>query len=233
MSIFNKVIGYTSSNVNLSSVDNTRLFIDQEPHIHEVLVDTETKQLSLSEISINGMPHSHVLGLVNNTTQSTISFGHYHNLNVPNLFFQFINGKSGLFSYDTEDAPISDGATVVNELNCFLKNQIKEAIFGNSIRANQVTLERLERERALNWPNIHPEDYCHICGHENPSWYVDRTVWLFATKTWASETGREGICCPTCFQKLLEKELETTICPDKKVTLEIVVKGARSQLQVE
>ena len=65
----------------------------------------------------------------------------------------------------------------------------------------------IDEQRSQGWPDIHPEDYCHICGHANPVWYVDdREVWLAATESWAKETGREGICCPRCFQRMLDRE---------------------------
>lgn len=62
-----------------------------------------------------------------------------------------------------------------------------------------------DRQRALGWPDFHPEDYCHKCGAANPSWYAERDAWEVATKEWAKETGREGICCPGCFAEMHEE----------------------------
>lgn len=62
--------------------------------------------------------------------------------------------------------------------------------------------DEIERQRAVGWPEIHPEDFCHRCGMENMLWAAEREEWLKATKAWAAETGREGICCPQCFADL-------------------------------
>lgn len=65
---------------------------------------------------------------------------------------------------------------------------------------------RIEEQRAQGWPDMHPEDYCHRCGNRNPSWFVStREQWLAGTQAWAAETGREGICCPTCFEEIWEE----------------------------
>jgi hypothetical protein len=58
------------------------------------------------------------------------------------------------------------------------------------------------RQRELGWPDFHPEDYCHRCGVEFESWFCDRETWLQATSRWAAETGRDGICCVTCFSEM-------------------------------
>lgn len=60
----------------------------------------------------------------------------------------------------------------------------------------------IAEQRTLGWPDIHPEDYCHLCGGRNLAWHVDRELWLVATAKWAAETGREGICCPSCFARM-------------------------------
>jgi hypothetical protein len=80
-----------------------------------------------------------------------------------------------------------------------------------------VSPEYITRQRTLNWPDIHPEDYCHRCGQRNPSWYAEAEDWRIATARWSSETGREGICCPTCF---IEMHDEAT--PDVFVTWRLV-----------
>lgn len=72
------------------------------------------------------------------------------------------------------------------------------------IRAARVEPAFIRTQRALGWPDIHPEDYCHKCGEENFTWVTDRETWLVATKAWAEQTGREGICCPRCFAEMYE-----------------------------
>ncbi len=49
----------------------------------------------------------------------------------------------------------------------------------------------------------HPENYCHLCGGKNISWYVDNELWNEVTK---SEIIPGGICCPLCFVKMAEKK---------------------------
>lgn len=67
-----------------------------------------------------------------------------------------------------------------------------------------VELHEIEQQRSLGWPDFHPEDYCHKCGVDFESWYTDRETWLTATAAWAAETGREGICCISCFVQMYE-----------------------------
>lgn len=67
-----------------------------------------------------------------------------------------------------------------------------------------VTPEYVAEQRELGWPDIHPEDYCHRCGARNTLWYSSREDWLIATVLWATETGREGILCVTCFAGMHE-----------------------------
>ena len=70
----------------------------------------------------------------------------------------------------------------------------------------------IAQQRELGWPGMHPEDFCHLCGLRNPIWFVSRKDWLIGTTKWAAETGREGICCPTCFQGMYETAIgHTTI----------------------
>jgi len=70
--------------------------------------------------------------------------------------------------------------------------------------AQVVTAEWIKSQRDAGWPDMHPEDYCHLCGARNPSWCVDREDWVTATEAWAAQTGREGICCPGCFATMHE-----------------------------
>lgn len=63
----------------------------------------------------------------------------------------------------------------------------------------QVEPSYILEQRRLGWPDIHPEDYCHRCGVSFDPWFTDRETWLAGTSVWSKETGREGICCMTCF----------------------------------
>ena len=60
-----------------------------------------------------------------------------------------------------------------------------------------------ERIKELEGDKEHPENYCHLCGGKNISWYVDNELWNEVTK---SEVIPGGICCPLCFVKLAEKK---------------------------
>lgn len=58
----------------------------------------------------------------------------------------------------------------------------------------QVTLDEIAEQRSLGWPDFHPEDYCHRCGHRNAgSWSVDSVLW---NKAVGDPT---PILCPSCF----------------------------------
>lgn len=71
-----------------------------------------------------------------------------------------------------------------------------------------VTPQYIKLQRTLDWLDIHPEDFCHKCGAINPLWYTTREQWIFATQSWAELTGREGICCPTCFFEMFNESVE-------------------------
>jgi hypothetical protein len=73
------------------------------------------------------------------------------------------------------------------------------------LRPMMVNPAWIEEQRELGWPDMHPEDFCHICGIRNPTWFISRKDWLIGTLEWAIKTGREGICCPTCFQEMYEE----------------------------
>lgn len=68
--------------------------------------------------------------------------------------------------------------------------------------------EEIIRQRELNWPDFHPEDFCHRCGRRNPTWFTDQPTWLAATSERAVETGHEGIYCPSCFVDLYHQQIE-------------------------
>lgn len=67
----------------------------------------------------------------------------------------------------------------------------------------RVDPEWIKAQRKQGWPDMHPEDYCHRCGNQNPMWCTDRDTWLTATEAWATETGREGICCFDCLAQMM------------------------------
>lgn len=68
-----------------------------------------------------------------------------------------------------------------------------------------VTIEEIDRQRSLGWPDFHPEDYCHRCGGKNPtSWFVDSDRWNIAFGP-PDQHPYNGIVCPGCFVLLHEK----------------------------
>lgn len=65
--------------------------------------------------------------------------------------------------------------------------------------------EEIIRQRALGWPDFHPEDFCHRCGRRNvTSWGADAEAWKVATRN--RERGTADILCPSCFVVLHEQE---------------------------
>lgn len=72
-----------------------------------------------------------------------------------------------------------------------------------------VTPQHILDQRTAGWPDMHPEDFCHICGTQNMSWAATRADWLAATTPWAEATGREGICCPQCFAEMYTENTGT------------------------
>jgi len=76
---------------------------------------------------------------------------------------------------------------------------------------NSVTIEEIDQQRELGWPDFHPEDYCHKCGGKNiPSWHVDSDRFNLAF-------GRHdmhpynGIVCPGCFVVAHEEATGLTV----------------------
>lgn len=65
-------------------------------------------------------------------------------------------------------------------------------------KVSNVRLVEIRAQRELGWPDFHPEDFCHRCGHRNiSSWSVDDALW--------NEVLRPGeIVCPQCFVGLWE-----------------------------
>lgn len=73
-----------------------------------------------------------------------------------------------------------------------------------ALRASrELNKQQAERIKELEGDKEHPENYCHLCGGKNISWYADNELWNEVTK---SETILGGICCPLCFVKMAEKK---------------------------
>jgi len=67
-----------------------------------------------------------------------------------------------------------------------------------------VTINEIDAQRELGWPDFHPEDFCHRCGNRNISWSVDSDRFNVAmgrhyTHRW------NGIICIACFVELHEQ----------------------------
>ena len=63
--------------------------------------------------------------------------------------------------------------------------------------------EEIVRQRSLKWPDFHPEDFCHRCGHRNITWYVmDAEAWQIAVRNQPRLVSE--ILCPVCFALLYE-----------------------------
>jgi hypothetical protein len=60
----------------------------------------------------------------------------------------------------------------------------------------------IHRQRSLGWPDFHPEDFCHRCGHRNIVWYANPDDWALATAE--LPRGVLEILCPSCFVTLRE-----------------------------
>lgn len=61
------------------------------------------------------------------------------------------------------------------------------------------------RQRALGWPDFHPEEFCHQCGGRNVrSWFTQLDLWNAAT----THVDRHdlAILCPQCFTEAWEEE---------------------------
>lgn len=69
--------------------------------------------------------------------------------------------------------------------------------------SGRVTLEYIEAQRIANFPDMHPEDYCHRCGGRNVTWYAPQDIWQEAVK-YQLQRGISGICCPSCLVQMHE-----------------------------
>lgn len=73
--------------------------------------------------------------------------------------------------------------------------------------AQRVDLAEIDAQRVAGWPNFHPEDYCHRCGHRNVSWYTNNSTWDPVMRGgdpngWGE--WQEIVCVP-CFTELAER----------------------------
>lgn len=68
-----------------------------------------------------------------------------------------------------------------------------------------VSIEEIDAQREMGWPNFHPEKYCHRCGGMNvSSWYVDSDRFNAALGH-PNDHEYNGIVCPGCFVQLHEE----------------------------
>lgn len=62
--------------------------------------------------------------------------------------------------------------------------------------------DEIPRQRARGWPDFHPEDFCHRCGHRNPVWCID--------DRWPFDTLEDTILCPSCFARQTGRPIDVT-----------------------
>lgn len=77
-----------------------------------------------------------------------------------------------------------------------------------------VTPAEIVRQRQLGWPDFHPEDFCHVCGHRNAApWSAPAAEWS------AVVDGHGGIFCPSCFTTLYAAATDDDrVCWELRVT---------------
>jgi hypothetical protein len=63
--------------------------------------------------------------------------------------------------------------------------------------------EEIGRQRAMGWPDFHPEDFCHRCGRRNPVWSGDLRDWRIATEQ--RPRGVLDILCPSWIRDAAER----------------------------
>lgn len=57
-------------------------------------------------------------------------------------------------------------------------------------------------QRSTGWPDIHPEDYCHLCGTRNvKAWHAPLDLWAAVRDQFPPS----GIVCPQCFTEAVER----------------------------
>jgi hypothetical protein len=65
--------------------------------------------------------------------------------------------------------------------------------------ADSIDPANIPDQRAKNWPDWHPEKYCHRCGQPNINWYADSAIWNEV------HGGSGPIWCPVCFARAYEQ----------------------------
>ena len=83
-----------------------------------------------------------------------------------------------------------------------------------------VTLEEIERQRDVGWPDWHPEDFCHRCWNRNISWATPADVWDPVMR--GGDHGSFGpwgeIICIPCFIELSGPGKAWTLAYDENGT---------------
>jgi hypothetical protein len=65
--------------------------------------------------------------------------------------------------------------------------------------ADSIDPATIPNQQAKNWPDWHPEKYCHRCGQLNINWYADSAIWNEV------HGGSGPIWCPVCFVRAYEQ----------------------------
>lgn len=69
-----------------------------------------------------------------------------------------------------------------------------------------VSLPEIAEQRERNWPDFHPEDYCHRCGGRNvKSWHAPSPVWNAVMEYVGGDEQWNGIICPQCLAELADE----------------------------
>jgi hypothetical protein len=101
-----------------------------------------------------------------------------------------------------------ESPTVTPQLDTVLEEVYEEVIADRwhppSVHAplwvQAVTLDAIADQRARNWPDFHPEDFCHRCGHRNAySWAVHNDYWEAIP---VEQRPTSDIMCISCFDTL-------------------------------
>jgi hypothetical protein len=70
------------------------------------------------------------------------------------------------------------------------------------VKREAKTRADFDDQQTKGWTDFHPEDYCHRCGHPNPTWWVDGDVWDYVMRDTDGNQRWDGIVCPTCFDEV-------------------------------
>jgi len=73
-------------------------------------------------------------------------------------------------------------------------------------RYHSVDAADFAAQRDSGWPDFHPEDFCHRCGCQNVSWYIDSDEWNPVMRPFGATTERwQEIICIPCFIELAQR----------------------------